>query len=72
MAKKKTGVGPVLGSAGIAIAAPKEDRETVRIRKISNGYLICREICKNGSYKEVEMYSKTRPNIALPTGKGKP
>ena len=60
--KAKKANGPVLGE--VALAMPARPRsETVRIRKISNGWLICRETCGPDGYKESEVFSKQKPNL---------
>lgn len=50
-------------SGALHVAAPREDSESVRIRKISNGYLICRDGVKRGKYFSHEEFSAARPVI---------
>ncbi len=46
------------------IAVPSGDTESVRIRAISNGYLISREGTKRGKYFTHEEFSPTKPQIS--------
>jgi hypothetical protein len=39
----------------------EEDRESLRIRSISNGYIIAREGVKKGKYFSAEEYSPEKP-----------
>lgn len=50
-------------SGALQVAAPREDSESVRIRKISNGYLICREGSRRGKYFTHEEFSPAKPVI---------
>lgn len=51
----------------IEVAAPRGDSETLRIRQISNGYLIIRDGSKRGKYFNHEEFSPTRPVITAST-----
>lgn len=48
----------------VSVSAPSSDNESVRIRKISNGYLIARSGTKRGQYFEHEEFSPTKPVIS--------
>ncbi|ACI52214.1 hypothetical protein Gdia_2469 [Gluconacetobacter diazotrophicus PA1 5] len=65
MASRTTKPRAVFGSA------PSSDSESVRIRKISNGYLIARSGTKRGQYFEHEEFSPTKPTITA-TAPAKP
>jgi hypothetical protein len=65
----------VARAAGKGMAVPSDQGESVRIRKISNGYLISREGVKRGKYFTHEEFSPTKPVItagapAKPSRKG--
>ena len=51
------------GSGLVSVSSPNSDSESVRIRKISNGYLILREGAKRGKYFSHEEFSAQRPQI---------
>ena len=62
MAKKPARKRAPPSSIGLADAvAPPKDRETVRIRRIDNGYITSREGVKKGRYFETEKFSPTDP-----------
>ena len=44
-------------------AAPSSDSESVRIRKIANGWIVSREGMKRGKYVQHEEYSAEKPQI---------
>ena len=46
------------------ISAPSTDSESVRIRKITNGYIVAREGTKRGKYFSHEEYSAEKPMIS--------
>lgn len=48
---------------GVPVSAPSSDSESVRIRKISNGFLISRESFKRGKFTTHEEFSPTKPVI---------
>ena len=48
----------------LRVAAPSAESESVRIRKISNGYLIARESYSRGKFTTHEEYSATKPVIS--------
>jgi hypothetical protein len=50
------------------LAAPTEERETVTMRKISNGFLVTHSSTRNGKYTETERFEAKRPVLA-PSGK---
>lgn len=50
-------------------AAPSGDSESVRIRKIENGWLISRSSVVRGRYKETEHFSAERPTVTAPATK---
>jgi len=60
MAKKRRS----RASGAIAVPAPPTESESVRITKISNGYLIEKSGTKNGKYFSHQEYSPGRPVIA--------
>lgn len=52
------------GGKNIAVSAPKDERESISVRKIANGYLIERSGVKRGKYISHTEYSPGRPVIA--------
>jgi hypothetical protein len=48
----------------VNIAPPVGDNESVRIRQISNGYVISRDGSKRGKYFQHEEFSPTKPVIS--------
>ena len=73
MAKRPTKRGS--RNASVPIAVPRGETESLRIREISNGFLITREGTKRGKYFSHEEYSPTKPVItagaAPKTAKGR-
>lgn len=67
MAKRPKRNGRTRGAVGIP--APHGESESVRIRKISNGYLITRSGMKRGKYVEHEEFSAGRPVITAQVAK---
>lgn len=60
-------------SAGeVSVAPPHGESETLRIRQISNGYVISRSGMKRGKYVEHEEYSQTKPIITAGVPKRSP
>jgi hypothetical protein len=55
---------PKSAGRSVSIAPPVGDNESVRIRQISNGYLISREGSKRGKYYQHEEYSPSKPQIS--------
>jgi hypothetical protein len=51
-------------SNSIAVPAPPTESESIRVSKISNGYLISKSGTKRGKYFEHTEYSVGRPVIA--------
>ena len=50
----------------LAVEAPRSIEETVRVKRISNGYVISKSTYgKDEGYKEKEIYSKTKPKITF-------
>jgi hypothetical protein len=54
---------PRKASVNHAVPVPTGDTESVRIRQISNGWLISREGMKRGKYVQHEEFSATKPSI---------
>lgn len=50
-------------SRPVSVSAPHGESETLRIRQISNGYLICRSGTKRGKYFDHEEFSPSKPVI---------
>lgn len=59
MAKKRS-----TGGRNMAVPAPSDERESISVRKIANGYLIERSGVKRGKYCSHTEYSPGRPVIA--------
>ena len=57
------------GSRAIAVAAPKDERESINVRKIANGYLIERSGTRRGKYFSHTEYSQGRPVISATAAK---
>lgn len=54
-----------------AVAVPSRD-ESIQIRKISNGFVVSRSGCDSkGNWKSTEVFTPTRPTVAVPKGKAK-
>lgn len=69
MAKKPAKRKSSSRSGDVPIAVPSVDNETLRIRKIDNGYLLCRDGTKKGKYFSHEEFSPTKPVITASTPK---
>lgn len=52
-----------LGGTPVAVPVPHGSTESLRIRQISNGFLITREGQKRGKWFSTEEYSPTKPVI---------
>ena len=64
MAKRSSRLSPM--------AMPSDDRESVTIRKITNGFLIERSGTRKGEYYSEQEYSPSKPQLlAAPAKKGK-
>jgi len=51
------------GAGTVAIAAPRGDHESIRMREIKNGWIITREGARRGKYFSEDEFSATKPVI---------
>ena len=59
-------------SAGSISVAPSGQSESVTIRQIKNGYLICKSGAVRGKYKSVEEFSPHKPVISASVATERP
>lgn len=57
-------------SSRSTVSMPSDDRETVSIRKIKNGFLVERSGSKRGKYFRDEEFSATKPVLTAAPVKG--
>jgi len=51
-----------------AIPMPSTQNESIRIRKIDNGYIVSRDgMDKKGNYRQSEVFSPTKPDVIIGT-----
>ena len=51
-----------------SILVPASQNESIRIRKIDNGYIVSRDgMDKKGNYKQSEVFSPTKPDVIIGT-----
>ena len=52
------------------VETPRDERESISIRKIDNGYIIRHESTgPKGEWRSREMYSEKKPYLGIPKGK---
>jgi hypothetical protein len=50
------------------VPMPESDRESIRIRKIDNGFIVSRDgMDKKGNWKQSETFSPTKPVVQIAT-----
>lgn len=64
MAKKKSKKAKAEAAASPTIP-PDREYHSVSVRKIENGFLITKNIERNGKYESREFFSKVRPSVNI-------
>jgi len=55
-----------MASRDKGIAMPSDERESIRIRKIDNGFIVSRDgVDKKGNWKQSETFSPTKPVVQI-------
>lgn len=62
---RSAGAGKGNQLAVAAVMAPRDERTTLDIQRISNGYLITRSERKGDVYRETKTFSPTAPRIDI-------
>jgi len=56
---------------GKIISGPVSENQSIRIKKIENGYLVCRDQMTKTGYSQTETFSPTKPVITIGSPKAK-
>lgn len=49
-----------------AVSMPSNERDSISIRPIENGYIVRRSSCdKKGNYTETEMFTPKKPDLSI-------